>query len=98
MSTRWKEAGSHGKPRQTQRNENPWHLARVGIALIFIWAGIVKVCDPYQFAGSIQHYHLTSERYALLIAFFLPWAELVCGGTALLCAECLRVRSCCCQS
>lgn len=54
--------------------------ARVGVGLIFIYAGVVKAMDPSAFAESIRHFRLVSGLLAELLAFYLPYLEIVTGA------------------
>ena len=56
-----------------------WHVGCVALALIFIYAGILKLRDPYQFAVSVEHYRIIGSRLSAILAFTLPWAEILCG-------------------
>ena len=49
------------------------------IAAIFIYAGILKVLDPVQFARDIDNYKMLPWPAAVALAFYLPWLEILCG-------------------
>lgn len=50
---------------------------------LFLYAGLGKIGQPYQFAASIQAYQLLPQFLVGLSAVFIPWVETV-GATALL--------------
>ncbi|MCC7409830.1 MAG: hypothetical protein IT442_17320 [Phycisphaeraceae bacterium] len=54
-------------------------LLRLGLAGVFIYAGVVKAVDPLTFWKDVQGYHLLPEQVALAVAFYLPWLEILCG-------------------
>jgi uncharacterized membrane protein YphA (DoxX/SURF4 family) len=52
---------------------------RVGLGLVFVYAGILKIRDPIAFAGSVAAYQLLPYSINYLVAATLPWVELACG-------------------
>lgn len=52
---------------------------RVGLGLVFIYAGFLKVRDPIAFAGSVAAYKLLPYFLNYLVAATIPWVELFCG-------------------
>ena len=52
---------------------------RVGLGLVFIYAGFLKVRDPIAFAGSVAAYKLLPYFLNYLVAATIPWVELICG-------------------
>jgi len=46
---------------------------------VFIYAGSVKVSDPFGFSIQIRNYHIVPETYTNIIAIILPWLELISG-------------------
>ena len=53
---------------------------RRGLAVIFLWAGIAKVREPWlQFAVSISEFKVVPEAWLEPIARVLPWAEIALG-------------------
>jgi len=52
---------------------------RVGLGLVFIYAGILKIRDPIAFAGSVAAYKLLPYFLNYLVAATIPWVELICG-------------------
>src|SRR6266550_4697252 len=56
-----------------------WRLVDLVIAVIFIYAGALKVLDPVQFAHDIDHYKILPWTIGVGLAFYLPWLEIFCG-------------------
>ena len=56
-----------------------WRIVDLIIAAIFIYAGVLKVIDPVQFAHDIDHYQILPWSMAVGLAFYLPWLEIFCG-------------------
>src|SRR6266700_7871015 len=56
-----------------------WRLVDLVIAVIFIYAGAVKVLDPVQFANDIDNYKILPWTIGVALAFYLPWLEIFCG-------------------
>lgn len=56
-----------------------WRLVDLVIAVIFIYAGAVKVLDPVQFANDIDNYKILPWTISVSLAFYLPWLEIFCG-------------------
>jgi uncharacterized membrane protein YphA (DoxX/SURF4 family) len=52
---------------------------RVGLGLVFVYAGILKIRDPVAFAGSVAAYKLLPYSINYLVAATLPWIEAACG-------------------
>jgi len=46
---------------------------------VFVYAGIVKVDDPTQFALDISNYQIIPWSIGVRLAFYLPWLEIICG-------------------
>jgi len=58
---------------------------RLGIAVIFLYAGIAKVREPWlQFAVSIESFKIVPESWLEPIARILPWCEIALGVVLLL--------------
>ena len=49
------------------------------IAAIFIYAGVLKIIDPVEFARDIDNYKMLPWPAAVAGAFYLPWLEVLCG-------------------
>lgn len=58
-------------------------LVRRALALlagaVFVYAGILKVRDPLQFANDLSNYHIVPWPLGVRLAFYLPWLEIVAG-------------------
>ena len=61
-----------------------WRLV-VGRALavlagaVFVYAGVLKVRDPLQFANDLSNYRIMPWPVGVRLAFYLPWLEIICG-------------------
>jgi rhodanese-related sulfurtransferase len=60
-------------------------LARVGIGVVRIYSGSVKVARPHDFLTSVFQYQLLGPTSATFVAAALPFVELT-AGVALLCS------------
>lgn len=60
-----------------------YHLLRLAMAVLFLYAGGVKLLDPKAFAVTISAYDLVPEALLPVVAVGLPLVEVV-AGTALL--------------
>jgi uncharacterized membrane protein YphA (DoxX/SURF4 family) len=61
-----------------------YHILRLALAAVFIYAGGVKLLDPRAFAHAIAQYDLVPEVLLPLVAIGLPALELLAGlGLAL---------------
>ncbi len=56
-----------------------WRIVDVIVAGIFIYAGVLKVLDPVQFANDIDNYKILPWPISVALAFYLPWLEIFCG-------------------
>jgi uncharacterized membrane protein YphA (DoxX/SURF4 family) len=56
-----------------------YHLLRLALAVIFIYAGIIKLFDPKAFAHAIAQYDLVPEGLLPLVAIGLPALEVLAG-------------------
>lgn len=59
-------------------------LLRVGLASVFIYAGVVKIGDPAGFTQEIEAYRLVPTVIAQATAVYLPWLEIAIGAGVLL--------------
>lgn len=59
-----------------------WPL-RLALAVVFIYAGVMKALDPQQFAIDVQHYELTPWTVSIIVAMYLPWLEILAGAALL---------------
>lgn len=74
----------------------PWTVValRVILAGIFVYAGYVKLRDPWQlFAASIASYEIIPMRFAEYIAKAFPWFEVAIGIGLLIGRRLLPVAS-----
>jgi uncharacterized membrane protein YphA (DoxX/SURF4 family) len=66
-----------------------YHLCRLLLGAVFVWAGAVKAADVPAFAGQVAAYRLLPYAWNHVVAAGLPFVELLAGGLLLLN---LRVR------
>jgi len=50
---------------------------RLVLGGVFLYAGLSKISQPYQFAAAIQAYQLLPQFLVGLTAVFIPWVETV---------------------
>jgi putative oxidoreductase len=56
-----------------------WRILAIIIGGLFIYAGVIKVLDPVEFAGDIENYKTLPWPIGVRLAFYLPWLEILCG-------------------
>ncbi|OPY68785.1 MAG: Methylamine utilization protein MauE [Syntrophorhabdaceae bacterium PtaU1.Bin034] len=56
-----------------------YFLVRIALALVFVYAGSVKLADPKAFARIISHYDLVPESLLPVVAIGLPAIEVLAG-------------------
>jgi putative oxidoreductase len=56
-----------------------WRIVSLIVAAVFIYAGVLKVVDPVQFAHDIDNYRVLPWTISVGLAFYLPWLEIFCG-------------------
>ena len=56
-----------------------WRILDPVVGGIFIYAGVLKVLDPVQFANDIDNYKTLPWLISARLAFYLPWLEIFCG-------------------
>jgi putative oxidoreductase len=56
-----------------------WRSIAVIIGALFIYAGVVKVVDPVEFARDIDNYKMLPWQVGVGLALYLPWLEIFCG-------------------
>jgi putative oxidoreductase len=61
-----------------------YHLARLILALVFVYAGAMKMADVVAFAGHVAAYQLLPYAVNYLIAATLPYIEFLAGMLLLL--------------
>lgn len=58
-------------------------LFRLALAAFFILAGILKILDPKAMIAAIETYQVLPYTLSFLLAFFLPWVEVIAGAGVL---------------
>ena len=53
---------------------------RLLVGAVFVYAGVVKIAEPLDFAESIRNYQLVGQALSFLAALILPWLEVLCGA------------------
>jgi uncharacterized membrane protein YphA (DoxX/SURF4 family) len=61
-----------------------YHISRLILAAVFIYAGYIKANDPVAFAGQVANYQLLPYAWNYLVAATLPYLEFLCGILLLL--------------
>jgi|GEM_PF-523391 len=61
-----------------------YHCARIGLAVLFIYGGVIKLFDPRAFARTISGYDLVPELFLPVAAVGLPIIETLAGVGLLL--------------
>ena len=56
-----------------------WRIVDLIVGGIFVYAGVVKVLDPVQFANAIDNYKTLPWFVSVRLAVYLPWLEIFCG-------------------
>src|SRR5437588_7100739 len=56
-----------------------WRIVDLVVGGIFIYAGVLKLLDPVQFANDIDNYKTLPWFISVRLAFYLPWLEIFCG-------------------
>ena len=46
---------------------------------VFVYAGVLKMRDPIEFANDVNNYHLLPWSVGVRLAFYLPWLEILAG-------------------
>jgi len=67
-----------------------YHLGRLLLGAVFVYAGLLKALDVPTFAGQVAAYQLLPYQWNYVVAAALPYIEILAGG--LLIAN-LRVRA-----
>jgi putative oxidoreductase len=62
------------------RNKPLLLLFRVVLGGLFIYAGVVKVGHPLDFAQDIRNYRLVGQSLSFVAAVVLPWLEILAGA------------------
>lgn len=61
------------------RNRTALLVFRVVLGGLFVYAGVLKVGDPLDFAQNIRNYQLVGQSLSFIAAIVLPWLEVVAG-------------------
>ena len=61
------------------KNKTLLVLFRLVLGGLFIYAGVVKVLDPLDFAQNIRNYRLVGQSLSFIAAVVLPWLEILAG-------------------
>src|SRR5438128_5267517 len=64
---------------QVDQMKYAWRIVDLIVGGIFIYAGILKVLDPVQFANDIDNFKTLPWFVSTRLAFYLPWLEILCG-------------------
>jgi len=61
------------------KNKTLLVIFRLVLGGLFVYAGVVKVLDPLEFAQNIRNYRLVGQSLSFLAAVVLPWLEILAG-------------------
>lgn len=61
------------------KNKTLLVLFRLVLGGLFVYAGVVKVLDPLDFAQNIRNYRLVGQTLSFIAAVVLPWLEILAG-------------------
>jgi len=64
-----------------------WRIVALLVGALFVFAGLTKIValqpfrflDPMEFARNIDNYKILPWTISVLLAFYLPWLEIICG-------------------
>ena len=56
-----------------------WHLGRIVLGGVFVYAGLLKGLDVEAFAGQVAAYQVLPYRWNFVVAAILPFIELIVG-------------------
>ncbi|MGZ5499174.1 MAG: MauE/DoxX family redox-associated membrane protein [Candidatus Aminicenantales bacterium] len=62
------------------RNKTVLLAFRVVLGGLFVYAGVVKVLEPLDFAQNIRNYDLVGQSLSFIAAIVLPWLEILAGA------------------
>jgi len=54
-------------------------LVAIVIGGLFVYAGVVKIIEPVEFARDIDNYKMLPWQFNVWLAVYLPWLEIFCG-------------------
>jgi len=61
------------------KNKTLLVIFRLVLGGLFVYAGVVKVLDPLDFAQNIRNYRLVGQSLSFMAAVVLPWLEILAG-------------------
>jgi len=61
------------------KNKTLLVVFRLILGGLFVYAGVVKVLDPLDFAQNIRNYRLVGQSLSFMAAVVLPWLEILAG-------------------
>jgi uncharacterized membrane protein YphA (DoxX/SURF4 family) len=61
------------------KNKTLLLVFRLALGGLFVYAGVVKVLDPLDFAQNIRNYRLVGQSLSFMAAVVLPWLEILAG-------------------
>lgn len=56
-----------------------YHVCRLGLGGLFLYAGLLKAGDVTAFAGDVANYQILPYRWNYLVAATLPYVEFLAG-------------------
>jgi putative oxidoreductase len=56
-----------------------WRILDLIVGGVFVYAGVLKILDPVQFANDIDNYKTLPWFVSVRLALYLPWLEIFCG-------------------
>jgi uncharacterized membrane protein YphA (DoxX/SURF4 family) len=62
------------------KNRTVLFVFRIVLGGLFVYAGIVKVLAPLDFAQNIRNYDLVGQSLSFIAAIVLPWLEILAGA------------------
>jgi putative oxidoreductase len=62
------------------KNKTVLFVFRIVLGGLFVYAGIVKVLAPLDFAQNIRNYDLVGQSLSFIAAIVLPWLEILAGA------------------
>ena len=79
------DAQFDARPPQRERARWLGVFARVVVGGLFIYAAWNKIADPMHFVEEVQAYELAPLAVTHVIAFILPWLEMICAVMLITC-------------
>jgi putative oxidoreductase len=62
------------------RNRTVLLVFRIVLGGLFVYAGVVKVLEPLDFAQGIRNYQIVGQSLSFPAALILPWLEILAGA------------------